>query len=248
MTLKNQAISILFSVLLLSAPAASAGEPAAGFQILETLRYDLRWIGLKAGSSSMSIVRGEDKRLAIVSTAKSAGWVSVFYPVEDLVVSRLEEGSGRYPVLYQIKTREGNSRKDKEVRFHQSEGRAEYIDNLKQEKFDFPLPQAMFDPLSGFYQMRRAELTVGESSYVPIFDSKRIWNVEVKVLKKERVKVPAGSFDTVLIKPILKSEGIFSRKGDIYIWLTDDERKVPVKVKTEVLVGSIIAELVGGQY
>jgi hypothetical protein len=72
--------------------------------------------------------------------------------------------------------------------------------------------------------------------------------VEVQVLKKERVSVPAGTFDTVVVKPILKSEGIFLRKGDVYIWLTDDDKKIPVKMKSKVKVGAINAVLVGGTY
>ncbi|NIP40434.1 DUF3108 domain-containing protein, partial [Candidatus Saccharibacteria bacterium] len=42
--------------------------------------------------------------------------------------------------------------------------------------------------------------------------------------KKEKITIPAGTFDTIKVKPLLKSEGIFMRKGDVYIWLTDDEK------------------------
>ena len=57
-----------------------------------------------------------------------------------------------------------------------------------------------------------------------------------------------GSVDTIVIKPLMKSEGIFNRKGDMFIWLTDDERRLPVKMRTKVVVGSITATLVGGEY
>jgi hypothetical protein len=70
----------------------------------------------------------------------------------------------------------------------------------------------------------------------------------VKVLKKETITVPAGTFDTVMVTPILQSEGIFSREGPVYTWLTDDEKKIPVMVKTRVAVGSVSAVLIGGSY
>ena len=91
-------------------------------------------------------------------------------------------------------------------------------------------------------------LEVGKSVHVTMFDSKKVWDVEVRVLKKQRIKVPAGTFDTVKIQPMMESEGIFDSKGEIYIWITDDERRIPVKVKSEILIGSITAILTGGVY
>jgi hypothetical protein len=89
---------------------------------------------------------------------------------------------------------------------------------------------------------------VGNSVFVAVFDNKKVWDIEVQVLRKERVQVPAGQFQTIVIKPLMKSDGIFYRKGDIFIWLTDDEKRIPVMLKTKVKVGSITARLVGGRY
>jgi hypothetical protein len=75
-----------------------------------------------------------------------------------------------------------------------------------------------------------------------------MWNVEVQVLRKERLKTGLGEFNTVVIKPLMKSEGIFNRKGDMVIWLTDDDRHIPVMMKTKIVVGSIVATLVSGTY
>lgn len=230
-------------VVLVPSGVALSFQSGDGLRVPEKLNFELKWLGLKAGTCIMEVERLDEDSVRIVSTTKSADWVSVFYPVEDRVESLLHDSSGWYPVHYRLKTREGGSRKDKEVVFHHSEGKAEYTDYLKKEQKTFDVPEGIFDPLSSLYYIRAKELVVGASSYVPVFDSKRVWNVEVKVLKKERIKVPAGSFDTILIKPLLQSEGIFSRKGDIYIWLTDDARRVPVKVKSKVAVGSIVAEL-----
>ena len=58
----------------------------------------------------------------------------------------------------------------------------------------------------------------------------------------------AGEFDTVVIKPLMKSEGIFNKKGDVYIWLTDDKKRVPVKLESKVAIGSITATLAGGTF
>jgi len=70
----------------------------------------------------------------------------------------------------------------------------------------------------------------------------------VKVLRREEIVTPVGRFKTIVVHPLLKSEGIFARTGDMFIWLTDDERRIPVQMKSKVIVGSITATLTGGSY
>jgi len=98
------------------------------------------------------------------------------------------------------------------------------------------------------YYVRTLKLEVGKSVYMDIFDSKKLWNVEVKVLRRERISSILGDVETVVVKPLMKSEGIFNRKGDMLIWLTDDQKRIPVKMQTKVAVGSITATLVSGTY
>jgi hypothetical protein len=73
-------------------------------------------------------------------------------------------------------------------------------------------------------------------------------NTEVQILRREVVETPLGRFKTVVIKPLLKSEGVFTLSGDVFIWLTDDERRIPILIKSKVKIGSITATLVGGSY
>ena len=60
---------------------------------------------------------------------------------------------------------------------------------------------------------------------------------------REKVKVPAGEFSCLIIEPVLKDEGLFQQKGRLRIWVTDDARKLPVLMKSEILVGSIDVRL-----
>jgi hypothetical protein len=223
---------------------------AIAFNIPEKFEYDLTWTGVKAGTATLEITRtGND--IKIVSTAQSAKWVSVFYTVDDRIETILTKKSSLMfvgePVNYRLKIREGRHRRDKEVIFN-SGNKVTYIDHINNEKQNFDVPSLVFDPLSSFYYLRTLKLVVGEPVYVTMFDSKKVWNVEVQVLINEKVTLPTGTADTILIKPLMKSEGIFYKKGDIYIWLTDDEKRIPVKLQTKVAIGSINALLVGGRY
>jgi len=221
------------------------------FRIPEKLVYDLKWIGIRAGTASIEIVN-EGDITKIISQANSLDFISLFYKVEDRIESTLSQGSSHLPIgqpiRYRVKIREGKHRRDKEVIFDHKKGKALYFDYRNDEEEEFEVPSPVFDPVSGFYYFRTLELVVGEPVYITVFDNKKIWDVEVQVLRKETVTLPAGTFDTIVVKPLLKSEGIFSKKGEVHVWLTDDEKHIPVLVTLKVKIGSVTATLVEGMY
>lgn len=237
-------------VLLLAWTCLFPPRPAAAFGTNEKLVFDLTWTGIKAGTATQEITtNGSETR--IVSVARSADWISVFFPVEDRIETVLFGNSPSrigLPKHYHLKISEGSHRRDKEVQFDHSKGVAHYRDNLNGDRRVIPISAATIDTLSSFYFVRTLKLEVGKSIYLNILDNMKIWNVEVQVLRKEKIKTKLGSFDTIVIKPLMQSEGIMDRKGDMFIWLTDDHRLLPVKMKTKVKVGSITATLVGGTY
>lgn len=232
-------------------PVLFSGKVFA-FNVPEKLIFDLTWTGVKAGTATLEIVtdKGHTK---IISTARSADWLSAFYMVDDRIECVLKNTQTMsfigLPENYRVKVREGRHRRDKEVIFDHAGRQATFIDRLDNERKTFKIGENTLDPLSSFYFIRTAtKYEVGKSIYVDIFDSKKLWNVEVQVLRKEKIKTKLGEFDTVVIKPLMKSEGIFNKKGDLYIWLTDDLRRIPVKMQSKVAVGAITATLTGGTY
>jgi len=223
----------------------------SAFNIPEKFIYDLTWMGIKAGTATLEVV-DDNGLLKIISTARSASWVSVFYTVDDRIVSTLFKNDlfsfiGQ-PKSYRVKIREGRHRRDKEVFFDYAQKKATYFDYLKKNEKTYDIPSGVFDPLSGFYHLRTLDLAIGKPASVTIFDSKKVWDVGVEILRRETVKLPQGSFNTIVVKPVMKSEGIFFSKGDIFIWLTDDINHIPVKVETKVAVGYVKATLVEGMY
>jgi hypothetical protein len=78
---------------------------------------------------------------------------------------------------------------------------------------------------------------------VPNHNAGKNHQLGVRVLRRERIKVSAGSFDCIVIEPGLTAAGVFKQEGKLTIWLTDDARHMPVLMKSKVAVGSIVAEL-----
>jgi hypothetical protein len=241
---------LLWSSIIPAAILLSVAPPASALSIPEKLVYDLTWTGIKAGTATQEIhTDGAETR--IISTARSADWITTFFPVEDrieTVLSSAAPGKIGLPKVYRLKIREGSHRRDKEILFDHGKGVAHYKDNLNGDKREIAIPADTLDTLSSFYYVRTLKLEVGKHVLLTILDNKKLWNVEVKVLRKEKIKTKLGSFDTIVIKPLMQSEGIMERKGDMHIWLTDDERLLPVKMKTKVKVGSITATLVDGTF
>jgi hypothetical protein len=236
-------LALLF-VLIAMATSASA------LTVPEKLVYDMTWTGIKAGTATQEII-DEGDSIRIVSIARSADWISVFFPVEDRVESLLPKVPPPQlglPHDFRMKVREGKHRRDKEIIFDHDKGKARYIDHLNGEKAELEIGKNTYDPYSSFYYVRTLPLQVGKSVFVSVLDNKQLWNVEIQVLKKEKLDTILGKINTILIKPLIKSEGIFQRKGEIYIWLTDDARRIPVKMKTKVTIGSVTATLVGGKF
>jgi hypothetical protein len=239
---------ILAAFVLIFLSLTSAGS---AYTIPEKLEYDLTWSGIKAGTASLEVAEN-GPYIQFISRAASSDFVSVFYRVEDLAVSSLLKEvhmtlPGK-PYSYHLKTSEGRHKKDKEVFFDFKARKVTYNNYLDKEQQLFDINDTTMDALSCFYYVRYLPLQVGKSIYVEIFDSKKLYKAEVQVVKKEEIQIPLGTFKTILIRPVLQTEGIFSRKGDILIWITDDDKRLPVMLKTKVKVGAIKATLTGGKY
>lgn len=239
------ALTGLVLCFLLSAPDSVLAQ-----KVPEKLVYSLSWTGITVGTATQQITETGDSR-RIVSTARSNDWLSVFFPVEDLIESTLARKGAPFPGLtlqHRMRMREGRHRRDREVLFDQEKKVAHCVDHLSGDRRDVALAGLTFDTYGSFYYVRYLPLEVGKSFRVKIFYGKEADEVEVRVLKKERIKTILGKIDTIVIRPMVKSKGVFEGKGSVQIWLTDDERRIPVKAQTKVTVGSVTADLVGGDY
>lgn len=239
-------MGFIHGAMVVLALVAFAAPAAATPNVPEKLVYELSWTGIPVGTASQEITEDGTTR-KIVSTARSNDWLSTFFPVEDRIESSYDRNRGPFPGLarhYRLKTREGSRRRDREIFFEQERGVAHFRDNLKGHKADIAIPADTIDVYGSFYYIRYLPLEVGKSPSVNILDSKRQRRIAVRVLRKERIKTVFGELDTIVIQPMVASEGVFEGKGTVHIWLTDDERRIPVRARTKVSVGSVTATLV----
>lgn len=208
--------------------------------VRESFYFDIYWLGIYVGKAILE-ASSESGVVKITSQVYSAPVISTFYKVEDYAESRVINGA---PANFRIKQQEGRYKSDKETVFDFNSNKITFSNYLKGTKDEHQTDRVLWDVISGFYFLRTQPLEVGKTVYIDIFDSNKILQAGVNVLRKEKIELPeTGEIDTIVVQPVLKSEGLFQSKGDILIWLTDDENRVPIKVETKVAVGNVVAKL-----
>jgi hypothetical protein len=128
-------------------------------------------------------------------------------------VESIIDAIGIFPWYFEKNLSEGSYRSDRSYAFNQAEHVVYYKDK------------------------------VGSSIFIDNFTDGKNYPLEVKILRRETIKVKAGKFDCLVLEPLMRSAGVFRHEGKLTVWLTDDRLKMPVLMKSKVLVGSISAEL-----
>jgi len=211
------------------------------FDVGEYLQFSVRYGILPAGTAVMEVLDtikyNGAKCFKVRSTARTNGFVSTFYKVDDTVFTYIDY-DGIFSHYFRKRLREGKYRNEKITHFDQRRHLA-ITDKDTIQTYSF-----VQDAFSSFYYIRTQEIQPDVDILIDNHTDKKNYPLKVIVNGREKVKVPAGEFDCIIVEPVMRSEGIFKSKGRIKIWLTDDEYRLPVKMQTEVFfLGSIHADL-----
>lgn len=227
-------------------PADTMGDPLdrnlenLSFGVGEQLEFEVKYGFISAGTATMGVERLIEYEnrpcYLITSIAQSNSFFSTFYKVEDRVET-VVDALGLFTWKFEKNLSEGSYKAQRLINFDQRNQKAYY----NKDTADVPL--FVQDALSVFYYVRTQALEVGKSVHVDYYNDGKLYKLEVKVLEKETVTVGAGTFKCFVVEPLLKSVGVFKHEGQLKVWLTDDRLRLPVLMKSKVLVGSISAEL-----
>ena len=203
----------------------------------EKLRFSVQYGFVHAGTAYLEVPEVKNwnghEVYTFRATAKSNAFFSVIYKVRNRIESYWDKG-GQFSRRYHENRREGGYKKNEEILFEHDLREARYSDGQV-----YAIPPHVQDALSSFYYARYQALPLGGSIFFDYHASRKSKPLEIKVLGRETVKTPAGKFDCVVIEPMLKAGGIFKKSGRLVIWLTNDERRLPVLMKSKVTIGSI---------
>ena len=205
------------------------------FDTGEKLTYDVRFGGIKVGTGRMEVVGTQDIRgRESWHTRFSVKGGIPFYKVNDRLESWIDTRT--FESLRFVQDLE-EGRRDKERFYEIYPERGTYSEKGEVEhapSVDDPLDDAAF-----LYFVRTIPLEVGTTYEFNRYFRPDRNPVKIRVLRKEQIKVPAGTYQTIVIQPVIKSKGIFSEKGHAEMWLTDDARRLLVQMKTDLSIGSL---------
>jgi len=210
----------------------------------ETLLYSVSWLGIKAGELLMQVVRQEEagEWFLIEVTVKSAGLLAVLYPVEDHFTTTVS-GSSRLPRRHEMVQKEGRRKNNKVTVYDQEHGRITYTKNNDAPEI-FTVDGPVHNEFSSFLFLRVMPFAMGEQTVVPTFADKKRHPVAVSLEGRQTLATLFGQREALEVKPHLTFKGLYQKVGDPRIWLTDDPARIPVKIKAEIVIGSLTADLV----
>ena len=216
------------------------------FRAGERLIFNIDYSFITAGQTEMKIDTVLDYQgfpcYRLTSQVKSNKTFDFIFKVRDRVETYID-AKGIFSRRYYKQLNEGTYNDEKEVVFFQEEGK---VDIWKKGKFkkSAPLLPCSQDILSALYFIRTLNLEVGDTLSIPLNDGGKSYPLKISVNRRESVNIPAGQFDCLVLQPFLESEGMFRSKGKIEVWFSDDQYKLPVVMRTYIMIiGHIDAKL-----
>jgi len=210
----------------------------------ERLDYKVGYKFITAGTGYLQIgqkpvERNGREAYTVQFEVRSLESLDFLYRVRDAFTSILDV-TGIFPWEFVQKVREGNYKRDSKAVFDQVNKKAIVGDKT------FNVPEYVHDIISAFYYVRTLDLSnmkKGQIIFLKNFFTDTTYNLGVKIQGKSVCEVDAGKFNCIVVEPQVSQGGLFQSEGSIYIWLTDDERKMPVKVATKIPIGFVEAKL-----
>ena len=236
--------ALLFAIASTGSAQSPSADPSAGsrrakvpFGVGERMEFEVRFGRLKVGNAHMEVVALESLRGR--TAWHTAFWVqggNFLYRVNDVYESWIDAET-LSSLRFVQELEEGGKNTTRKFEIYPE--RAVFIQtNKKDPKEEKSVPNPLDDG-SFLYFIRTIPLEVGQT-----YDFDRYFRpdrnpVRIKVLRKERIRVPAGQFNAIVIQPVIKTKGIFSENGHAEIWLSDDDRHIILQLKSRLSFGSL---------
>lgn len=215
------------------------------FQAGEVLKYKLRYGFITAAEGTLKVLDSDLKfdgkpTFKLSVDAATSGTFDIFYKIRDHYDSYIDKVNLK-PYFYQENIREGSYRREDKARFSQAEQK------VVATKGTFKTPNSQtFDLVSTYYFARSLDISkmnIGDEVKVNYFLGDEINQLEIQFVGRETVKTKLGKIKCLKFSPSIKPGRIFKKDSKLYLWITDDGNRVPVKAQVEILVGAVTMEI-----
>jgi len=210
----------------------------------EKMHFSISWSGgIKIGDLALTVTpdpSGEE--LVIKARVRDYGLFKLLYPVDDTFTT-LVHGPLKLPSRYEVHQREGSRKVHRLTLYDQERFQVSYSKHENPPTL-YSLAGPTYNEFSSFFITRALRLQREEEQIVPSFVDKKRHKVAVKVFGKEQKKTIFGPRNTIKVMPKMNFKGLYDKDGKTVFWLTDDACRIPVEIRSKILIGSLVAELV----
>ena len=224
-------------------------QKQSAFDVGEWFKFRIHYGLVTAGYATLEVkeaIKNNKKVFHAIGHGYTTGMSKWFFKVEDNYESYFDKATGK-PYQYVRKIDEGGYTKDQEGFFNQDKNTILIKDYKNNTNKSFATPEYIQDIVSTFYYLRNHpsvnKLKVGESIAIDMFFDDETTKFKLKFIGKEDVDSKFGIVPCMIFRPLVQSGRVFKEQESLTVWISDDDNKVPIRIKASLAVGSIKADL-----
>ena len=215
----------------------------------EWFKFRIHYGFINAGYATLEIkeaVKDNKKIYHAIGKGYTVGMSRFFFKVDDNYESYFDKVTNK-PYQFVRKIDEGGYTKSQEGFFNQDANKVQVKDYKNNTDKTFSVTENVQDIISTFYFLRNHpnidKLKIGESIVVDMFFDDEIYKFKLKFIGRENLQTKFGTAPTMIFRPIVQSGRVFKEEESLTVWISDDENKIPLRIKASLAVGSIKADL-----
>lgn len=237
-------LSLVAPLFAQQSPTLPPPHPGYSFPQKQTLTYAVDWRVFPAGTAVIHF-EADGTTEKITASASTSGAINLLFHVNDHFQSSFDLGHG-CSYGFDKQTVEGHRQISSTLRVDYA-GQKSVMDqknlvNGQTKHIEEPIHGCLTDLLSGIFYPASQPLVVGQSFVIPVVDSTHTVPVTMKVEGREVIRTPLGTFKTIRVQPTADA-GVVKNRGNIWIWYTDDARRLPVQMRARLFWGTITFQL-----
>ena len=229
--------------------ASQAQKQESAFQTGEWFKFRIHYGFINASYATLEI---KDEYLNgksvyhVVGKGKTTGFASWFFKVNDNYETYFDKETGK-PYKFIRKIDEGGHTKDVEINFDYDKQKALVNNKKHKTKKEYTIEKNVQDMVSAFYYLRNnydiTDVKVGDEIVLNMFFDKENFKFKLKYLGEETVKTKFGKVACLKFRPYVQKGRVFKENESLTLWVSNDENKIPIRIKASLAVGSLKADL-----
>jgi hypothetical protein len=242
-------MKFFFFLLLLFITVSFDSQKPDAYDSGEWFKFRIHYGFINSGYATLEVkeaIKDNKKIYHAIGKGYTVGMSRFFFKVDDNYESYFDKVTNK-PFQYVRKIDEGGYTKNQEGFFDQEKNKVLVKDYKNKTEKTFSVTENVQDIVSTFYFLRNHpnidKLKVGESIVVDMFFDDEVYKFKLKFIGKEDLKTKFGTAPTMIFRPIVQSGRVFKEEESLTVWISDDDNKIPLRIKASLAVGSIKADL-----